>query len=287
MRQAFDAWREDDASSMGAALSYYAFFSMAPLLVMVVAVAGVVFSHDAVMRELTTQIQGLLGDEGAKAIMGLIQQTASPKQGLIAGAIGIGLLIFGATTVCVELQDDLDRIWEVPARESGIWSMIHERFLSFGLILGVGFLLMMSLALSAALSAFGDWWSARLGLWEGMLQTINIVVSLGLTTMLFAMIYKILPRVPIAWNDVWVGAFVTASLVAVGKYLIGLYLGRSAVSNDFGAAGSLVVVLIWVYYTAQIFLLGAEFTWVYAHRRGSKAGEAKVSERSPTPQAAG
>lgn len=228
------------------------------------------------------QIQGLLGEEGAKAIIGLIEQTASVKQGVIAGAIGAGLLVFGATTVCVELQDDLDRIWEVPARESGILSLIQERILSFGLILGVGFLLTMSLVISAALSAFGDWWSARLGLWEGVLQAINIVVSLGLTMMLFAMIYKILPRAPVAWNDVWIGAFVTAILIAVGRELIGLYLGRSAVSNDFGAAGSLVVVLIWVYYTAQIFLLGAEFTWAYAHRCGSKAEQ--INERLATRQ---
>ena len=288
-RDAVAAWRADFAPSMGAALSYYAFFSLAPLLVVAVAVAGLVFSHDAVMREIGGQLQGLLGQDGAGAFTALIEKTASPKKGIIASIVGVVLLLFGATTVFAELQDDLDRIWKVPTRdEPGLWPLLRDRFLSFGLILGVGFLLVVSLVVSAGLSAFGTWWSQSLGLWEPLLQTINFVVSLTLTTLLFAMIYKILPRVPIAWNDVWVGAGVTALLVGLGKFAIGLYLGQSAVSSTYGAAGSLVVLLVWVYYTAQIFLLGAEFTYVYAHRHGSKTDEpvAEPSERSPKPAAA-
>ncbi|HET7668986.1 MAG TPA: YihY/virulence factor BrkB family protein [Burkholderiales bacterium] len=264
-RQAAEAWSDDYAPSMGAALSYYALFSIAPLILIVVGVVGFFFGDDAVRGELYGQIAGMVGPEGAKAIEALVANASKPESGLLAMATGTVLLIMGATTVFGELQNSLDRIWRAPEREasSGWWSLIHTRLLSFGMILAIAFLLMVSLVLSAVVSAIGEGWG---------LHAIEIVLSFALTTLLFAMIYKIIPRVRIAWRDVWVGAAVTAALFAVGKFAIGLYLGKSSVGSVFGAAGSLVVVMVWVYYSAQIFLLGAEFTRFYAEEHGSRAG---------------
>ncbi len=190
-------------------------------------------------------------------------------------------LLLGATTVFAELQSALDRIWKAPAaqRKEGVWAMLRARVLSFGLILAIGFLLLVSLVLSAALAALGTFWGSLFGGWEALLHVANLVVSVLVVTVLFAVIYKFLPRVNIAWHDVWVGAAVTAILFSIGKFLIGLYIGKSGVVSGFGAAGSLAVVLVWVYYSAQIFLLGAEFTWVYAHEFGSRQGEDMTAAR--------
>ena len=191
----------------------------------------------------------------------------------MATIIGIVTLLLGATTVFGELQNALDRIWRAPAREKakGWWILLRTRLLSFGMILGIAFLLMVSLVLSAVISVLGKWWGAA----EIFAHMLEIVLSFGLSTVLFALIYKFIPRVHVGWHDVWIGAAVTALLFAVGKFLIGLYLGKSSVASAFGAAGSLVVVMVWVYYSAQIFLFGAEFTWVYAHEFGSRRGEAR------------
>lgn len=264
------SWREDYASSMGAALSYYTLFSIAPLLLIVIAVAGFAFGEEAARGEIVAQLGGLMGADAAKAIENLIVSVDKPGKGLLSTIIGVLVLFIGATTVFGELQDALDRIWRAPAREpSGLWGLIRARVLSFGLILAVGFLLIASLVFSAALSALGKWWAPFFGAWGVLLQGVNFAASFGLITVMFALIYKIMPRVRIEWHDVWIGAAVTALLFTIGKFLIGLYIGKSSVASGFGAAGSLVVVLIWVYYSAQIFLLGAEFTWVYAHRHGS------------------
>lgn len=266
------AWRADFAPSMGAALSYYTLFSLAPLLIIVIAVAGVVFGQEAVQGEIFAQLQGLLGDEGAAAVQDLLKSANGPKSGMLATVVGVGLLVFGATSVFAELQTDLDRIWKVPVREDpGVWTLVRDRLLSFGMVLGIGFLLLVSLIVSAALSAFGRWSQSWLAGLEGMMQAINFLVSFALITGLFAMIYKILPRAPITWRDVWIGSTFTALLFTIGKFAIGLYIGRSHLSAAYGAAGSLVVVLVWVYYAAQIFLLGAEFTYVYAKTHGSQA----------------
>jgi membrane protein len=257
---------------MGAALSYYTLLSLAPLLVIVIALAGLVFGQQAVQGEIFQQLQGLVGDEGAAAVQGILRSASNPKSGIVASIIGVAFLIFGATSVFAELQSDLDRIWKVsPPQDSGPWSLVRERLLSFGMVLGVGFLLLVSLIVSAALAALGEWSQGWLGGVEGIMQGVNFLVSFFLITGLFAMIYKILPRVPIAWRDVWIGSAVTALLFTVGKFAIGFYIGRSHLSAAYGAAGSLVVVLVWVYYAAQIFLLGAEFTCVYAKTRGSHA----------------
>jgi len=250
VREAVKAWNDDYAPSMGAALSYYTLFSIAPLLLLVVAIAGLVFGEEAARGELFGQISGLVGPDGARAIEALLASANRPGAGAIAMATGTLGLIAGASAVFGELQNALDRIWRAPARKqrSGWFALIRARLLSFGMILAVAFLLMVSLVMSAALAALGEWWA------------LDLAASFLLTTAMFALIYKIIPRVRIRWSDVWAGAAVTAALFAVGKFLIGLYLGRAGIASAFGAAGALVAVMVWVYYSAQIFLLGAEFT---------------------------
>ena len=265
-RKAIVAWVDDYAPSMGAAISYYTVFSLAPLLIIVIAIAGAVFGREAVEGQIVAQLDGLIGTDGATAVQGLIKSASDPVKGLVASVVSFGVLVVGATTVFAELQSALDRIWHVPekAKPSGLWGLLRARFLSFGLVLGLAFLMMVSLVVSAALAAFGNWSSGLMPGWEIVLQVVNIGISLVITTLLFAMIYKLMPSVRIAWRDVLVGATVTAILFEVGKLLIGLYIGKSGVNESFAAAGSLVVLLAWVYYAAQIFLLGAEFTKVFA-----------------------
>jgi len=273
MKEAASSWSADYAPSMGAALSYYTLFSIAPLLIIVIAVAGLAFGDEAARGAIFSELRGMTGDEGAKAVEGMVQAADKPKEGAAASVIGVLLLLLGATTVFGELQNALDRIWRAPARQrsSGWWNLLRTRLLSFGMVLGIAFLLMVSLVLSAALAALGKLWAFP-G-WEALSHALDLLVSFGITTALFAMIYKFIPRVHVAWRDVWIGAAFTAILFAVGKFLIGLYIGKSAVASTFGAAGSLVVLMLWVYYSAQIFLLGAEFTWVYAHEHGSRRGK--------------
>ena len=265
--RAASAWSADYAASMGAALSYYALFSIAPLLLIVIGVAGFFFGAEAARGELFGQVSGLIGAEGARAVEGLVANARKPESGVLAMIIGTVLLIMGASTVFGELQNALDRIWRAPERvqTKGWWKLIRTRVASFGMILSIAFLLMVSLVLSAVVSALGDWWGLHL---------IDWALSFALMTVLFAAIYKIIPRVRIAWRDVWVGAAVTAALFAVGKVLIGLYIGKSSIGSVFGAAGSLVVLMVWVYYSSQVFLLGAEFTRLYAEEHGSRAGVA-------------
>jgi membrane protein len=274
IKKSFWAWMDDYAASMGAALSYYTLFSLAPLLILVITVAGAVFGEEAARGEIVAQLDGLIGREGAIAVEGLVDSVRLSGQTILASIIGAVTLFIGATSVFAELQSALDRIWRAPAAQpsTGPWSLVRARLLAFGLIVSIGFLLLVSLVISAGLSAFGKWWGAFFPGWEIVLQIVNIAVSLVITTILFALVYRILPRVRVSWQDVIVGAAVTAALFTVGKFLIGLYLGKAGVTSGFGAAGSIVVLLVWVYYSAQIFLLGAEFTWVYAHRRGSRAG---------------
>ncbi len=278
------AWVDDYAPSMGAAISYYTVFSIAPLLLIVIAVAGFVWGREAVQGEIVTQLSGLIGAEGAKGVEALIESANKPAKGLVATGISIVVLVIGATTVFAELQSALDRVWQVPEGQkkiSGLWGTLRSRLLSLGFILGLGFLLAVSLVVSAGLAAFGGWANGLLPGWEVLLQIINLMISLGLATLLFAMIFKIMPQAKVSWRDVWIGAAVTALLFEIGKTLIGLYIGKSSVTSSFAAAGSLVVLLLWVYYSAQIFLLGAEFTWVYAHEHGSHAGSAQPATLPP------
>jgi len=275
VKDSVSAWIDDFAPSMGAAISYYTVFSIAPLLLIVIAVAGLVLGSDAASGKIFAQLQGLIGQEGATAVQGMVKSASSTGKGVFGTVAGVVTLIVGATTVFNELQSALDRIWKSPAaaKSEGIWSLIRTRFLSFGMILGIGFLLLVSLVVSAALSALGDLGCGLSGVWSIALQVLNFVVSLAVVTVLFALIYKFMPRAKIGWHDVWICAAVTALLFTIGKWAIGLYIGKSGVVSGFGAAGSLVVLLVWVYYSAQIFLLGAEFTWHFAYRFGTRRGE--------------
>jgi membrane protein len=273
LKDSLSAWVDDRASSMGASLAYYTLFSIAPLLLIVIAVAGTVFGEDAARGALYAQLASMLGRDGALAVQGLIQSVQANQQSGWGAALGVALLMLGATTVVAELQTALNVIWRVPstADHPGWLRWLQARFLSFSLVLGMGFLLMVSLVVSAGAAAVGQWWTpwfANLGL---LLQALNFLVGLALSVVMFAMIYKLMPRVKVAWRDVWVGAVLTAVLFGIGKTLIGLYIGTSGIASGFGAASSLVVVVVWVYYSAQVFLIGAEMTWVYAKRWGSLA----------------
>jgi len=282
------AWLDDYAPSMGAALSYYTVFSLAPLLVIVISVAGLVFGADAVRGAIFNQIVGLMGAEAAKGIQDLLSSVSKPGTGIVGTVFGVVVLLIGATTVFGELQDALDRIWRAPARakSSGLLTWVRTRILSFGMILGIAFLLMVSLVTGAAIAALGKWWGGWLAGWEVLAQVIDAGIGFLMTTAVFALIYKLMPRVKVGWIDVWVGAVVTALLFTVGRFLISLYIGKTGVASGFGAAGSVAVIFVWVYYSAQIFLIGAEFTWVYAQRLGSRryVGEPTPEEaRSATP----
>lgn len=273
---AANAWMDDYAPSMGAALSYYTLFSLAPLLVLIIAIAGMVFGQEAAQGAIIAQLQGIMGKEGATAVQGLLQAAREPSTGIVASIVGGFLLLLGATAIFAELQTDLDRIWQVPAKEkpSGIWGWLRSRVLSFGLVLGLAFMLMLSLVVSAALAATSEWLGG--GAAESVLANVlNFVVSFALFTVLFAMIYKLMPTAKISWHDVWMGAAVTALLFNIGKSLIGLYLAKSSVASGFGAAGSFVILVAWFYYSAQIFLFGAEYTWVYANSKVQKGGSAR------------
>ena len=256
-------------------------FSIAPLLYIILAVAGFFFGADAVHGVVFAQVSDLMGESGAQAIREMLAHVAAPSTGGWAAALSLGLLLFGATTVFGQLQTALDTIWEAPAQAktgNAVWTFVKGRLLSFGLVLALAFLVMVSLVLSAALSALGKWWGPAFGEWETVAHAFNFAVSFAMLVVIFAAIYKLMPRARIEWRDVWVGAAVTAALFTVGKFGIGLYLGKGDVGGSFGAFGSLVIVMVWVYYSAQIFLLGAEFTWVYAHQSGSRQ-EHKCSSR--------
>jgi len=271
-RAAVSAWSSDYASSMGAALSYYTVFSIAPLLLIVISIAGLVYGEDAARGAVFYQVRGMMGDAAAGALQGLLASVHKPGKSIVAAGVGLLLLFVGATSVFGELQSALDRIWRTPerAKKGGLWQILRTRLISFAMIIAIGILLIASLIASAALAMLENWWGALFGARALVASALNILLSYLIVTIMFAMIYKIMPRVRIAWRDVWTGAAITGILFTVGKYLIGLYIGKSGITSTFGAAGSLVVVLLWVYYSAQIFLLGAEFTWVYAHRFGSR-----------------
>ena len=281
IKQAITAWLDDAAPSMGAALSYYTIFSLAPLLLIVMSVAGFVFGAEAARGELFGQLRGLMGSDAAAALETLLASLNKPAQSIGASMVGVALLVIGATSVFGELQNALDRIWRAPIRQknSGLLNLLRERLLSIGMIFGLAFLLMVSLVAGAFVSALGKWWAPIFGGWEIVAQIANAAVGFMLSTLVFAMIYKLMPRAQVRWQDVWIGALVTSALFTMGKFLIGLYIGKSGVASGFGAAGSIAVILVWVYYSAQIFLIGAEFTWVYAQRFGSMRDSPQPAQR--------
>ena len=276
IKESFKGWQEDGALDLGAALAYYTIFSLAPLLLIVTGVAGLVWGREAVQGQLVSQLQGVVGPQGSQAIQTMIANAGRHGQGVIATVVGLVTILFGATGVFVQLQSAMDRVWNVEPRPGkGIWGFIRTRMLSFGMVLGIGFLLLVSLVVATAVTAFSTWVTGMMPGAKLLIEGVTFLVSFGIVTLLFAMIFKVLPDVTIAWRDVWVGAVATALLFTIGKFLIGLYLAKSSVASTYGAAGSLVVLLLWIYYSSQILFLGAEFTQVYATRYGSQIRPSK------------
>lgn len=282
LKEAASDWSHDHAPRLGAALAYYTVFSLVPFLVVVIALIGLAFGQEAAQSAILGQIADLVGEQSASGIKDMILRADRPSTGLLATGLALVTLLVGASGVFGQLQDALNTVWGVEPKEGrGLWGFIKDRFLSFVAVLGTGFLLLVSLVLSSALAAAGKWFSGWLPLPEAVLHVMNFVISFVVITALFALIFKILPDAQVAWRDVWVGAALTAALFTIGKFALGLYLGKSNVASGYGAAGSLVLVLLWVYYSAQIMLYGAEFTQVYANRLGERivpAHDAKVTD---------
>ncbi len=279
------AWLTHNASSMGAALAFYTLFSVAPILIIALSIAGYLFGPHTAEAELLGELHALTGSAGADAVHNLLVTAHYSDQKGLAAAVGVITLLVGATSVFGELQHALDQIWGTPSRKrTAWWEFLRTRLLSFGMVLGVGFLLLVSLIVSAALAAFDGWLEMRVAALHIVLPLLDLGVSFVMAVLLFAMIYKYVPRESIAWRDVWIGAAVTALLFSIGKSLIGLYLGRSTFNSAYGAAGSLIVLLLWIYYSAQIFLLGAEFTRVFAYERGSRVAQVSSRARVPGPR---
>ena len=297
LKEAASDWSHDRAPRLGAALAYYTVFSIVPLLTVIIALIGLFFGQDAAQSAIMGQVSNLVGEQSAAAIKDMIQRAEQPSTGLFATAVALVTLLFGASGVFGQLQDALNTVWGVELREGrGVWGFIKDRFLSFVAVVGTGFLLLVSLVLSSALAALGKWFSGVLPVPEAVLQSLNFLLSFVVITGLFALIFKVLPDARIAWHDVWVGAALTAALFTIGKFAIGLYLGKSDVASAYGAAGSLVIILVWVYYSSQILLYGAEFTQVYANRLGGRivpapdaqvANPKKVSDSESDKKSAG
>ena len=270
LREVYDEWRKDNALGLGAALAYYTIFSMAPLLVLVIAIAGLVFGRAAAQGEIVAQITSLVGPAPAQMIQDMIARASGPKAGALATLVSLAAMALGASGVFGQLQQAFNQIWDAPPPRGGFRAQLRRRAATFGMILGVGFLLVVSLVVSAALAAVHELIARHLPIASRILPALNFFVSLAVVTALFAMIYKVLPDVEMSWRDVWLGAVVTALLFTIGKTLLALYLGRAGVASVYGAAGSFVLVLLWIYYSAQILFIGAEFTEVYSRRYGSR-----------------
>lgn len=270
-QSAFNAWNRDKIPRHGGALAYYTVLSLVPLLIVIISLIGVIFGREAAQQHILEQTTNLMGPQSAAAIKDMIEHASQPSTGTVAMLVGVATLLVGASGVFAQLQDSLNTIWGVePKAGRGLWGIIRDRFISVSAVLGTGFLLLVSLILSAALAAFGKWYSGWLPASELVLHILDMVISLLVISALFALMFKLLPDAVIAWGDVWVGALLTALLFTIGKFAIGLYLGKSDVGSAYGSAGSLVIMLVWIYYSAQIVLFGAEFTQVYANQMGSR-----------------
>ena len=280
-RDAFFQWIDDNPFQMGAALAYYTLFSIAPLLLIAIAVAGSVFGREASQNQIIGAIQGLVGFQSARAIQAIIDSAGrTPDSGFLATATGMVLLLLGAAGVVGQLQDSLNAIWRVAFKTGrGLKGFIQDRLISYTMVLGVGFLLVVSLVVSALLTAVSGIVGGYLTIDAATAQSLDLIVSFALITLLFAVIYKYVPDVRIAWSDVWLGAATTSLLFAAGKFLIGFYLGHSTITSIYGAAGSLVTLLLWVYYSSLMFFFGAELTQVYATRYGSKVPYAEKAQK--------
>lgn len=268
-RETLKRWNDDEVTRMAAALSYYTTFSLAPLLMLAIAVAAFAFGREAAEGQIIGQITGLVGEESARAIQSMIQASNRPAAGLVATVIGVITLFFGASGVFGELRRGLNDVWDVHD-VGGLSAIIRQRARLFGMVLGIVFLLLVSLVASAAISAFGETLAWLLMLPEALFHWLDFGISFGLITVCFAALYKFLPRARVAWHDTWIGAAVTSFLFVVGKLILGLYLAKGSVASSYGAAGSVLIILLWVYYSGIIFYTGAEFTRVYADRHGSR-----------------
>ena len=265
-RETWREWNDHQAARLGAALAFYAILSIGPLLLIVVSVAGLTFDNDHARSYLLTQMQHLVGTDGARAVGDILTHASSPHKSLIATAVGVATVLVSASGFFAQLQGAMNTVWNVPREKANLAGFVSKRLMPFGMILGMCLLLLFSLVISAGIAAA----TAMVGDLPTLALDIgNSVISILITAILFAMIFKVLPDVDILWRDVWVGAAFTALLFSIGKYLIGLYLGRSALSSTYGAAGSLIVLLVWIYYSSQVFLLGAEFTQVWARYMGA------------------
>ncbi len=279
-KQTWKEFGDDKAPRLGAALAYYTVFSIAPLLLIAIAIAGVVFGEKAAQGAIQQQLAGTLGPSTAQSVNEMVLHASQPKASAIATIIGVVTLLFGAAGVFGQLQEALDTIWNVEKPTSGgFMGMIKDRFLSMTMVFGIGFLLLVSLVIDTAISLMGKSIGARMPGGEAVLQVVQLLISFGLVTVLFALTFRYLPHVRVAWNDVWSGAAFTSFLFVLGKFGLGLYIGKASVGSAYGAAGSLVVILIWVYWSAQILFFGAEFTQVYARTHGSMAGDQSKAKR--------
>ena len=280
IKHAASSWSDIDAPRLGAAIAFYAMLSMAPLMVLCIGIAGLAFGKDAAQGQILAQLQSIIGVKGASVIQELLRHASRPSSGILAASTGVVVVLFGASSVLGELRDSLNAVWGAkPAGSTGLWGIVQYRFVSFAMVLGIGFLLLVSLVLSAAISAAGHFFSGFLPVSGPLLHLGNLLFSFLSVTVLFALLYKFVPDAPVEWRDVWMGAAVTSVLFSVGKTLIGFYLGITSVGSVYGAAGSLVAFIVWVYYSAQIFLLGAEFTHAFAERHGSRAPERRGPAR--------
>jgi membrane protein len=276
LKVAFEGWWNDRAMSLGASIAFFTVFSMAPMLLAAIAVAGLAFGVEAARGRIVGEFGYLIGEQSASALEAMIVSASNVGSGIIGTTVGIAAFLLLATGAIVELQDDLNIIWKVkPPASYGVWAFIRTRLLSLALVLGIGFLLLVSLVIDAGLAAVGSYLEARFSGAAFILQLLNSLVAFGIAFVLFAMIFKMLPSVDLLWHDVWTGALVTGLLFTLGKFLIGYYLGRSGVTSSYGAAASLITILLWIYYSALILLFGAEFTKAYAESRGSRCGKEK------------
>ena len=274
-KQTISEFSQDKVPRLGAALAYYTIFSLAPLLLIVIAIAGLVFGHDAAQNKIFEQLHGVLGSNTAEGVQEMVKNAAKPKSGTVATILGIVTLLLGASGVFGQLKDALNTIWDVKPKEGrGIMGMVKDRFLSFAMVFGLGFLLLVSLVIDTAIAAMGKYAGNHLPGGEALWHIVELAFSFCVITVLMAGIFRLLPDLKIEWRDVWLGAALTSLLFVLGKFALGIYFAKSAVGSSFGAAGSLVLVLLWVYYSAQILLFGAEFTQVYARSHGSLKEEA-------------
>jgi membrane protein len=268
LKTTFAAWNKHEAPRLGAALAFYTILSLSPLVILVVALAGLIFSRSTAQAHILSQVQGMIGSEGGKAVESMLASTQKPAAGILGTTIGLLSLLFGASGVFAELRSALNLIWEVKTEEtSGVLGLLRERFFSFGMVLSIGFLLLVSLVVSTVLAAVGKFFGAFLPIPSPVLAVFNFLVSYIGVAVLFGLIFRFVPEAKVRWQNVWLGALATAMFFTIGKTLIGLYLGKASIGSTYGAAGSVIVVIVWVYYSAQIFFFGAEFTHAYTEHR--------------------